>query len=320
MSLSATIAETLKRASGFLRAASVPNDLLDAQTLLAQALGKDRTYLIINFNEQLSGEALQRFNAMVERRATGEPLQYITGHQEFFGLDFEVTPDVLIPRPETELIVEETIRLIQQDKIAEPTIVDVGTGSGCIAVAIAREVERARVIATDVSLAALRVTHRNALRNGVEDQVDFVAMDLLDGLVEEGFADFILSNPPYVSDREMPTLQREVRDWEPRVALTDSSDGLSIYRRLLSDAPRRLKPGGYLICEMGYTQSAEISAMVDREVWTEPRLLDDLQGIPRTIVLRRRLTPFALFALFVSNDTPTQSEQDLYRLQEIKRK
>lgn len=282
-----TISETLKEASEHLRAASVANDLLDAQTLLAEALGKDRTYLIINFNQRLAEDVLSKFQAMIHRRASGEPLQYITGHQEFFGLDFEVTPDVLIPRSETESIIEETIRLVQQNKAAKPVIVDVGTGSGCIAVALARELGDARVIASDISLAALRVAGRNAARHNLENQIAFVASDMLDAFAEESFADFILSNPPYVSDEEISTLQREVRDWEPRLALTDSNDGLSLYRRLLNDSPSRLKPGGHLICEMGYTQAEMILAMVDRAVWDEPRLLDDLQGIPRTIVLRK---------------------------------
>ncbi|MGH9938100.1 MAG: peptide chain release factor N(5)-glutamine methyltransferase [Blastocatellia bacterium] len=287
MRSTATIAETLKEASEHLRAASVPNDLLDAQTLLAEALGKDRTYLIINFKERLSEDVLSKFRAMIRRRAAGEPLQHITGRQAFFGLDFEVTPDVLIPRPETEMIVEETIRIVQQNRIGVPLIVDVGAGSGCIAVALARELGDARVIASDISLAALRVARRNAARHGLEDRVGFVTSDLLDAFAEKDSADFILSNPPYVSDAEIPSLQREVRDWEPRMALTDSNDGLSFYRRLLKDAPLRLKPGGRLICEMGYTQSEKISAMIDREIWVEARLLDDLQGIPRTIVLRK---------------------------------
>jgi release factor glutamine methyltransferase len=282
-----TIAETLKEASGMLRAASIANDVLDAQTLLAEAVGQDRTYLIIHFNQRLSEGVLSKFRAMVRRRADGEPLQYITGRQEFFGLDFEVTSDVLIPRPETELIVEETIRLAQQTTSLAPVIVDVGTGSGCIAVSLARELSGARVFAGDISPAALRVARRNAIRHALAGRVDFVASDLLDAFAEENFADFILSNPPYVSDEEMPTLQREVRDWEPRLALTDSQDGLSLYRRLLRDAPSRLKPGGSLICEMGYTQSASVIGMIDPGVWAEPRLLDDLQGIPRTIVLRR---------------------------------
>jgi len=283
----ATISETLKAASESLRAASVPNDLLDAQTLLAEALGEDRTYLIINFNRQLPEDLLSKFRAMVNRRAAGEPLQYITGRQEFFGLDFEVTPDVLIPRPETELIVEETIRIVQQYGIARPMIVDVGAGSGAIAVALARELGAARVIASDISEAALRVARRNAARHGLGDRVGFVASDLLDAFADEDFADFILSNPPYVSEEEMPSLQREVRDWEPRLALTDSNDGLSLYRRLLKAAPSHLKPGGHLICEMGYIQSERISAMVNHNVWGAVRLLDDLQGIPRTIVLQK---------------------------------
>lgn len=282
-----TIAETLKEASEKLREANVPNDILDAQTLLAEALGKDRTYLIINFNQQIPEDVLSKYQTMVARRAAGEPLQYITGRQEFFGLEFEVTPDVLIPRPETELIVEETIRLVQTIRHARPLIIDVGAGSGCIALALARELDDARVIASDISMSALRIAHRNAERHALENRVGFVASDLLDAFAAEPFADFILSNPPYVSDEEMPKLQREVRDWEPHLALTDSQDGLSLYRRLLKDASSRLNPGGYLMLEMGYTQSGRISAMADRNVWAEARLLDDLQGIPRTIVLRK---------------------------------
>jgi release factor glutamine methyltransferase len=285
-SSSATIAEILKRASEYLREASVPNDLLDAQTLLAEALGRDRTYLIINFNQLLSDDEQIGYQALIERRASGEPLQYITGHQEFFGLEFEVTPDVLIPRPETEIIVEETVSITQQIEVKQPLIVDAGTGSGCLAVTLAREIEGLRVIATDISTAALRVARRNAARHGLISRIDFIAANLFDAFREIPFADIIISNPPYVSHQELPALQREVRDWEPRVALTDFDDGLTFYRRLLKDAPARLKPGGFLICEMGYTQSDAVSAMIDPAVWSAPRILRDLQEIPRTIVLR----------------------------------
>jgi release factor glutamine methyltransferase len=284
MSSSATIAETLKRASEYLREASVPNDLLDAQTLLAEALSRDRTYLIINFNKLLSDEERIKYQALIERRASGEPLQYITGHQEFFGLEFEVTPDVLIPRPETEIIIEETMSITQQAGLKRPLIVDVGTGSGCLAVTLAREIDRSRVIATDISTSALRVAKRNAARHGMISRIDLIAANLFDAFAEIPFADIIISNPPYVSRQELATLQREVRDWEPRVALTDFEDGLTFYRRLLKDAPARLKPGGHLICEMGYTQSDAIAAMIDPAVWSAPRILRDLQGIPRTIV------------------------------------
>lgn len=283
----ATIAETLKLASERLRAASVPNDVLDAQTLLAEALGKDRTYLIVNFNEQLGEDLLTTYFALIERRSAGEPLQYITGHQQFFGLEFKVTPAVLIPRPETELIVEETIRLVEEQKLGAPVIVDVGTGSGCIAVTLARELENAKIFACDISMAALNVARRNAARHELENRIEFLESDLLAAFPQTPFADFILSNPPYVAAHELPTLQREVRDWEPHTALTDHGDGLSFYRRLLTDSPACLKPSGYLICELGFGQSDAVLALAASLGWTEVRLLDDLQGIPRTITLRR---------------------------------
>lgn len=284
----ATIAEILKQASQQLRAASIANDVLDAQTLLAEALGKDRTYLIVNFNEQLSDELLVKFQSLIARRTSGEPVQYITGHQQFFGLEFEVTPDVLIPRPETELVVEETIRLVEMDKLTAPVIFDVGTGSGCIAVALARELEDAQVTACDISEAALNIARRNAVRNELENRIQFIHSDLLSAFPETQFADFILSNPPYVSVNELPALQREVRDWEPHTALTDHGDGLSFYRRLLADSPSRLKQSGYLICELGFGQSEAVLAMTDSQIWETPRLLNDLQGIPRTLVLRKK--------------------------------
>ncbi|MBS1812117.1 MAG: peptide chain release factor N(5)-glutamine methyltransferase [Acidobacteria bacterium] len=281
-----TISEALMLASSQLRNSSVPNDLLDAQTLLAHALGKDRTYLIINFNQTLSDEVLKQFQNYIDRRSTREPLQYIVGKQEFFGLDFEVTPDVLIPRPETELIVEETIRLAAS--LSHPIVIDVGTGSGCIAVSVARELSKAQVVATDISSKALTVAARNAKRNGVEDQIKFVAGDLFQEIPPNLKADFILSNPPYIAASEMPGLQLEVRDWEPKVALTDFGDGLQFYRRLLAEAPDYLQSNGVLIFELGYQQSEQIKALVDRHIWNDPRALQDFQGIDRTMVLSRR--------------------------------
>ena len=278
-----TISETLNLAIQELRAAGVPNDLLDSQTLLAAALGKDRTYLIINFSEQLTSEALEKYQALINRRTTGEPLQYITGRQEFFGLEFMVTPDVLIPRPETELLVEETLRLAQG--INQPLIIDVGTGSGCIAIALAREIEAAKVIATDISGGALRVAQSNAQKHELQNQLEFIESDLFSGIEAGTKADLIVSNPPYIAAKEMPGLQREVRDWEPKTALTDFGDGLEFYRRLLHEAPAYLKPGGYFICEMGYDQSGKIQALVDRKVWSQPNILSDLQGIARIMVV-----------------------------------
>lgn len=278
-----TIAETLKTASAQLRQAEVPNDLLDAQLLLAEALQQDRTYLVINYNLAVPDEVLTRFQALVKRRSAGEPLQYILGRQEFFGLEFEVTPAVLIPRPETELIVEEVLRLSQ--KIAAPKIIDVGTGSGCIAVTLAREIAEAKIIATDMSAEAIAVAKRNAAKHGVQDRIEFIHCDLLNGIAADTKVDFIVSNPPYIAPEEMPGLQREVRDWEPHNALTDFHDGLEFYRRLLVEAPKYLQPGGHLIFEMGYQQAETIKALVDRAVWHEPKALQDLQGIIRTFLL-----------------------------------
>ena len=281
-----TIAEALQSANASLREAGVPEAQLVAQSLLAEALKCDRTHLIINFNQQLTTEEYENFAALLARRAVGEPLQYITGRQEFFGLEFQVTPDVLIPRPETELIVEEVIRLATG--LTAPLIVDIGTGSGCLAVALARELPDARLVATDISFAAVSVAQKNSRRHLLSERISLLVADLLAPFAAAPFADFIVSNPPYVAAAEVPTLQREVRDWEPRVALTDFGDGLNNYRRLFNEAPSRLKSGGYLLCEMGFTQSETIAAMVDETSWKEPRLLADLQKIPRTLVLERR--------------------------------
>ncbi len=281
-----TIAETLKAASLQLKQAEVPNDILDAQTLLAFTIKQDRTYLIIHFNDPLAEEIIPVYQSFIARRAKGEPLQYITGRQEFFGLEFEVTPAVLIPRPETELIVEETLRLAQN--IEQPLIIDAGTGSGCIAIALARELENAKIIATDISAEALEIARRNAAKHAVEGRINFIHCDLLSGIPKNTKADFIVSNPPYIAPEEIATLQREVRDWEPHIALTDFADGLNFYRRLLSEAPEFLQPHGYLIFEMGYQQADTIKALIDHNFWRDPITLQDLQGIPRTMILQLR--------------------------------
>jgi release factor glutamine methyltransferase len=286
MSDTLTIAAALRSATDKLRAANVSDPQLIAQSLLAEALGRDRTYLIVNFQEALQAETITRFAELLARRVAGEPLQYITGRQEFFGLEFEVTPAVLIPRPETELIVEEAVHLAAD--ITRPLIIDVGTGSGCLAVVLARELPHAKVVAIDISPAAIRVASRNALKHGLAERIAFVVADLLGAVTAAPLADLIVSNPPYIGIGELSTLQPEVRNWEPHTALTDGADGLSIYPRLFAEALARLKPGGYLLCEMGYQQAELITAIVDEEEWQTPRLLADLQGIPRTVVMQKK--------------------------------
>jgi release factor glutamine methyltransferase len=236
----------------------------------------------------LAPSEVRRFRAAVERRAAGEPLQYITGHQEFYNLDFEVTPDVLIPRPETELLVETALELLGRRD--EPQLVcDVGTGSGCIVISLLHERPLARAVGLDISPAALRIAARNGARHGVRERLSLVASDCLSAL-DEGGEPFtmIVSNPPYVAADALAGLQREVRDHEPRVALTPGGDGLRVIRRLLEDAPRFLLPGGHLLMEIGFDQHAAVESLVRPQTWTLLDIHKDLQGIPRTVALRRK--------------------------------
>lgn len=287
-----TIAEAISRGADRLRAAGVEDERRTASLLLCHALGVERTHLLARPSEELGGARFQTYLEMIDRRASGEPAQYITGHQEFFGLDFEVTRAVLIPRPETEFLVERVIEWAREGWPPEagggPLIVDAGTGSGCIAVALSAHIPAARIIATDISEAALEVARANAERHGVGPRVEFLQGDLLQPLSGrglEGRVDLIASNPPYIPDRDRRGLQREVRDWEPEGALFAGEDGLLFYRRLLSDAPRYLKPGGLLACEIGYGQLAPLREMIDPALWRIQDVRRDLQAIPRVIAL-----------------------------------
>ena len=247
--------------------------------------------MLTRSDEQVGADCFGDYLSMIARREAGEPLQYITGRQEFYGLDFLVTPDVLIPRPETEFLVEAAIKIIRAANIELPLIADVGTGSGCISIALATEIARARLIAIDISPAALGVARKNAERHGVLDRIEFVEGDLLDPLARAGLAeslDLIASNPPYVSADNSDIVQREVSDWEPHVALFGGADGLDYYRRLLAESPRYLKPGGSIVCEIGFGQLEPLRAMIDPRELELIFVTDDLQGIPRTLAMRRR--------------------------------
>ncbi len=285
-----TIRRALEWARRRLEAANVEEPRRTAGTLLAHVLQRDYLYLLTRPEEPLSESAWAEFARLVERRVQGEPLQYITGHQEFFGLDFLVTPDVLIPRPETELIVEAVLDLART-RDSEVLLIDVGTGSGCLAVTLAVHLPRARVLALDLSEAALAIARRNAERHGVHARIEFLASDLfsaLEALPQLPKADFIVANPPYIPEAELPTLPREVRDYEPRLALIAGPDASSVQRRLFADGPKFLKPGGYLICEMGYGQYPSLCEALEPTVWEVVEVKRDLQGIERTLVLRRR--------------------------------
>ncbi|HEX8147750.1 MAG TPA: peptide chain release factor N(5)-glutamine methyltransferase [Pyrinomonadaceae bacterium] len=285
---SLTIADALREAAARLRVAGLAEPRREAGALLAHALGRDLAFLITHADEHLTAEQLSDFRARVGRRAAGEPFQYIAGRQEFYGLEFEVSPDVLIPRPETELLVEEALGLLGGS--GAPLLCDVGTGSGCIAVALLHERKDARGFALDVSDAALAVAARNAARHGVGGRLRLLVSDCfgaLRGGGHEGLRfDLVASNPPYVAESDVEGLQREVRDHEPRVALTPGGDGLAVIRRLVAEAPEFLKPGGHLLIEIGFDQHERVAALIDPAVWTLLDIHRDLQGIPRTVALR----------------------------------
>jgi len=257
---------------------------LDARLLAQHVLGWSTERFLTDAREPEPDGFTPRYDALVARRVTREPLAYIVGVREFWGLELEVTPDVLIPRPATELIVE-SIQELFPDRSVPLSIADVCTGCGCVAVAIAHERRTATVRATDISRPALEVARRNAARHGVGDRVTFGYGDLLDGA--SGVFDAIVANPPYVIDHARPALQPEVRDHEPSVALFGGVDGLSLVTRLVAAAPAHLRSGGYLIFEFGLGQDVEVEDLIDASPdLTLVGLRRDLQGIARTAVAR----------------------------------
>ena len=280
-----TLREWVERGAAHLRAGPHPDRArADADLLLQHVLKKERAALLARWNERLHEDEAATYVAFLERRHAGEPMQYIMGETEFYGLPFRVTPDVLIPRPETEHLVETVIALCRD--AAHPRIVDVGTGSGAIAVALAHTLPQAQVTATDVSAAALDVAQQNAARNGVADHIRFLKGDLLCPVHRELF-DVIASNPPYVSTTDRSTLAVEVREQEPAVALFAGSDGLSIYTRLIPQAAELLAPGGHIVLEIGYDQQQSIAALLAAGDFRGIHFVPDLQGIARVAVGRR---------------------------------
>jgi release factor glutamine methyltransferase len=311
---------------GRLREARVPSHTLAAELLLMHVLGRDRAWLYAHPEQPLEPGQLASYLDLVERRAAGVPTQYLTGKQEFWGLEFEVTPDVLIPRPETEHLVEVALERLGPPKWeAELSgmprghglrIADVGTGSGCLAIALAHELPGAQVFATDISAAALAVARRNALRHGVAGRVHFVQSNLLDAFdrSDEPFSafafpaglasgadfscpttargpvafDLIVSNPPYIGRSEASLLPREVREHEPAQALFAGDAGPEFYMPLVTQALRLLRPGGILVLELGYNALPHVRPLFDAwNAWRRIRLTHDLAGIPRVLSAER---------------------------------
>jgi len=324
----------LKQGLAQLREARVPSFTLAAELLLLHVLGRDRTWLYAHPEEQLSSGDADRYFALIARRANGEPTQHLTGKQEFWGLEFEVTPDVLIPRPETEHLIEVAldrlaVRELRAGRKQALTgeglqIADIGTGSGCIAIALAKELRHAAIFATDISSAALAIASRNATRHNVADRVRFLECNLLDSftarspasagpsvvgaqhaapllgntasgtelgsrITEHGsrFLDLIASNPPYIGRREAAMLMREVRDHEPEVALYGGEEGYELYAGLIAQSAANLKPGGILVLELGHNSHPAIQPLLDSSQWANIGVTNDLAGIPRVLAAER---------------------------------
>jgi release factor glutamine methyltransferase len=290
---------------------------VDAELLMMQIVGRNRAYLIAHPDKLLSAEEAARYEVFIERRANGEPIQQITGEQEFCRMPFRVTPDVLIPRPETELLVEHALHLIplfhpkskhffsfriirtgssakkRREDVCNlevagwpPRILDVGTGSGCIAISIAHDWTEAEITAIDLSSSALEVARFNAESLGFADRIRFLEGDLLAPVAGERF-EIIVSNPPYVPETDRATLSVEVREYEPAVALYAGEDGLDVIRRLIPAAFGALVPGGYLALEIGYGQSMTVTELLVCAGFEQIEFVPDLQGIPRVVCARR---------------------------------
>jgi release factor glutamine methyltransferase len=305
-----SLSVALREGIAQLERENVPSAPLAAELLLMHSLGRDRAWLYAHTEQELDLAARDQYFSLIARRASGVPTQHLTGNQEFWGLDFEVTPDVLIPRPETEHVIEVALERLGAGSDANSPgrkeqfrIADVGTGSGCIAIALAHELRAAQIIATDISVAALEIARRNAPCHGATSRINFVECNLLDSLQHQSpvtshashaFSagqspqlDLIASNPPYIGRQEAATLPREVRDHEPAVALFGGETGTEIYAPLIAQAATLLKPGGLLVLELGHKSAEHVSRLLGAPQWTSVAFTNDLAGIPRVASAHR---------------------------------
>lgn len=276
-----TLRALIERAEAGLQNSPHPDRArLDAETLLLHVLRQSRAWLLAHADDDTEASTESEYANLIARRQTGEPIQYITGSSEFFGLPFSVGPGVLIPRPETEHLVEEVIRLVEQSSLTGPHILDIGTGSGIIAVALAHSIPSARITAIDLSAQALLVARENAERNHVVDRIKFLEGDLLTPVAGEQFH-IIASNPPYIPVPDHDSLSVEVREHEPHTALFAGNDGLDIYHRLIPAAKKYLLPTGWLILEIGYGQKQAVEELLQEDSYSNIHFISDYQEIPR---------------------------------------
>ena len=259
-----------------------PTPRLDVETLLQKVLGVDRLYILLNLERVLSEDEEQLFNKFINERLNNRPIAYIVGNREFMGLDFFVKEGVLIPRPDTEVLVEEVIELAK--KKDAKNILDIGTGSGAITVSLAKYLENVKVTSVDISDIALEIGKRNAISNEVDDRINFVKSDLFTNIDKETKFDIIVSNPPYIKREVIETLDKQVKDYEPYNALEGGVDGLDFYRAITKQAKDYLKKGGILAYEVGHDQSEDVSKLMEMDGYTNIYTLKDLQQIDRVVI------------------------------------
>ncbi len=280
------ISEAIQFATELLASSGVENARWEARLLLSTSINRDMAFLIAHPDYELSEPELDLFKQYSLRRAKREPFQYICGYQEFYGLKFSVSRDVLIPRPETELVVEQAINFLQIRETRQ--FCDIGIGSGCISIAILKQVSNSFAVGCDVSERALELARNNAQMHGVADRLRLIVSDILLNVdISNGF-DLIVSNPPYISKSEFPNLQPEVRDYEPRLALLGGEDGLEIIQKLILQARGALKPGGKLIMEIGHDQADAVSDILQKSGWNDVDFIADLRGFLRVVVATKR--------------------------------
>ncbi len=284
-----TVKKLLEWTQKFLREKEIDSPRADAEILLAHVLKCKRIDLYVRSEEEPDETLRTTYKGLIKRRVEGCPVAYLVGQKDFFLLTFEVTPAVLIPRPETEDLVVETLLLMKEH--SSPRILDIGTGSGCIAISIAHQNKFAQVTAIDVSEEALTVAIRNAARNSLAERIRFLESDLFAAIAEGECFDVVVSNPPYIAEPEFAGLSVDVREHEPKLALDGGPDGLRIYRRLIADAPRFLKPGGTLLLEIGWKQEAQVRELLEGQGSFESiQTFKDNAGHPRVIKAKRRET------------------------------
>lgn len=292
-----TIREVIQRSTQFLEGKGVESPRLQVELLLAEVVGLPRLQLYLDIDRVLTEVELARLRGLVQRRGKREPLQHILGTANFAGLELKVTGEVLIPRPETELLAEQAVEFLKErhktmpgtdgDGSSAPAVLDIGTGSGCLPVYVTHRLPGAKAWTVDVSPAALAIARENAGRHGVADRVHFLHGDAFAALDPDLRFDLIVSNPPYIPSADIETLDPEVRDHDPRLALDGGADGLEFYRRIAREGGRWLKPGGKLMLELGHDQAAAVGAICEDQMWIVEAILPDYSRIPRILIARR---------------------------------